>query len=408
MKTPRPWTILAGLAVLALAVGGLLAWNAQRAGATRYVTAPLSVGPIVREVTASGSVNPVVNVQVGAFVSGNIQALFCDYNTQVRKGQLCAKIDPRPYQTAVDKAQADLGTQQAQLGKDQANLAYAQIGLDRATTLHAKGFDSQAALDLARTARDVAQAQIRFDQSQIRQSEAALRATRISLAYTDIASPVDGTVVARNVNVGQTVAASFQTPTLFLIAQDLTKMQVDTNVSESDIAGAAVGQPATFSVEAFPGRVFHGRVAQVRQAPVSVQNVITYDVVVAADNSDLALKPGMTATAKIVTARRDGVLRAPVQALHYVPAASQAGARNGAAGRRSPARAAAAGQRLWILRDGKPVAVPVTAGLDDDADVEVSGGGLKAGDRVIVSETKTASAAPASGQARAPGLRFGG
>ena len=399
--------IIAGLCVAALAIAGLLVWNAQRAAAVRYVTAPLSVGAISREVTASGSVNPVVNVQVGAFVSGNIQALFCDYNTEVRKGQLCAKIDPRPYQAAVDKAQADLGTQQAQLGKDQASLAYAQIGLDRATTLHARGFDSQSALDLARTARDVAQAQIRADQSQVRQSEAALRTTQLNLAYTDIASPVDGTVVARNINVGQTVAASFQTPTLFLIAQDLTKMQVDTNVSESDIAGLAPGQPASFTVEAFPGRVFRGQVAQVRQAPVSVQNVITYDVVIAAANSDLSLKPGMTATARIVTARRDGVLRAPAQALHYVPASASAATAAPANGRPSH-RAAVAGSRLWILREGKPVAVPVTTGLDDDANVQVSGGGLKAGDRVIVSESKGPPAARTSGHAPTPSLRMGG
>jgi HlyD family secretion protein len=224
-----------------------------------------------------------------------------------------------------------------------------------------------------------------------------LTAAAVNLDYTKIVSPVDGTVVSRNVTVGQTVAASFQTPTLFLIATDLTKMQVDTNVSESDIAGAAAGADATFTVEAYPGRTFRGQVAQVRQAPISVQNVITYDVVVTADNADLSLKPGMTANAQIVTARRDGVLRAPVQALHFTPSAATA------ATPRKTAQADTAAQVLWVLKAGKPTPVQVTVGLDDDSFAEITGGDLKAGDRVIVSEAhgvQARSARPASSAPR--------
>ena len=414
MKRIPIWAVTAGVVLAgALAAGGLAVWNAQRAKTPTFVTAPVTVGTVSREITASGTVNPVVNVQVGAFVSGTIQALYCDYNTRVSQGQLCAKIDPKPYETVVAKAQADLDAQRAQLGKDQAALALAELRLGRSRTLQAQGWNSRDTLDGVLAIRDQARAQTALDQAQIRQSQAALHAAQINLAYTDIVSPVDGTVVSRNVNVGQTVASSFQTPTLFLIAKDLTKMQVDTNVSESDIAGAAAGAAASFSVEAYPGHVFAGQVAQVRQAPVSVQNVITYDVVVTADNPDLLLKPGMTATAKIVVARRENVLRVPDQALRFSPSA---GARpKGAAAGGRPAvgtrrRAASGGggapQRVWILKDGKPVRVPVTVGLDDDANAEITAGAVKAGDLVIVTESRKDQTSASPAPAR-QALRFG-
>ncbi len=407
VKPKAIWIAVIGLLLAAgIVAGGLVLYRAQSAKAGRFVTAPVSTGAISREITASGSVNPVVNVQVGAFVSGNIQALYCDYNTRVRKGQLCAKIDPKPYETTVAKAVADLDTQRAQLGKDRAGRVYAALKLKRALTLKAQGFATQDTVDSTQSADDQALAQIRFDQAQIRQNEAALRAAQINLDYTNILSPVDGTVVSRNVNVGQTVAASFQTPTLFLIAQDLTKMQVDTNVSESDIGGAAPGAAAEFTVEAYPTKVFRGRVAQVRQAPVSVQNVITYDVVVAADNPDLLLKPGMTATAKIIVARKDNVLRVPVQALHFSPSTGSRPAHPaGQARQRRPGAAAA--QRVWILRDGKPVPVRVGVGLDDDAYAQITSGELKAGDAVIISEATTGQKGAARRNAQGGPVRLG-
>ena len=212
----------------------------------------------------------------------------------------------------------------------------------------------------------------------IAQKAAVLKAAQINLNYTNIVSPVDGTVVSRNVTAGQTVAASFQTPTLFLIATDLTKMQVDTNVSESDIAGAVEGANASFTVDAFPQRTFQGRVAQVRQAPISVQNVITYDVVIAVANPDLLLKPGMTATAKIVTAQALNVLRVPSQALRFTPAG---------AAKPGTATAVKAGQRRGLggARRQAGLAVPVTVGLDDDTFAEIKSGDLKVGDQVVTS-----------------------
>ncbi|HWA59928.1 MAG TPA: efflux RND transporter periplasmic adaptor subunit [Caulobacteraceae bacterium] len=399
MKRSSLLAIGAGLIVITAAGGGYLWWRGQQAKAVRYVTADVSRGSIRRTITASGSVNPEVTVQVGAFISGTIKALYCDYNTTVRRGQLCAKIDPGPYETAVAKAQADLDTQKAQLVKDQAALALADLRLGRGRTLHASGWDSQDTLDGLVAARNQANAQIQFDRAQIQQSQAALKAATINLNYTDIVSPVDGTVVSRNVNVGQTVASSFQTPTLFLIAKDLKRMQVDTNVSESDVGGAAVGARASFTVDAFPGRTFRGQVVQVRQAPISVQNVITYDAVIAADNSSLLLKPGMTATTRIIVAERRDVLRVPAQALTFNPtqtadqgqnpAQGQAQGRSGQ-GRR--ARGAGAGPQVGVLEDGQLRRVPVTVGLDDDANVEITGGQLKVGDKVVVSASRPGQA----------------
>jgi HlyD family secretion protein len=372
--------------VVALLLGaGVAGWwfVAHRAPPARYVTVAASRGAVSRQISASGSVNPVVTVQVGAFVSGNIQTLSCDFNTRVTKGQVCATIDPRPYQLTVDQERAALESAKAQRLKDQADLKYADLTYSRDAGLLKLDSIAHDTFDIALNQRDQALAAITLDSATIQQRQAALEAAQVNLGYTRILSPVDGTVISRNVNIGQTVAASFQTPTLFLIARDLTKMQVDTNVSESDIAGAAPGAAASFTVEAFPGRVFRGVVTQVRQAPVSVQNVITYDVVIAADNPGLLLKPGMTATAGIVIASRENVLRTPEQALHFTPP--------GRTRTIAPPGAKAGGppsSQVWVLRDGTPTAVRVTTGLDDGSYVEITGGDLTPGEQVIVSAAR--------------------
>ena len=378
-RLPRP--VVAAAILLLPVVGGLLWWNARRTTAVDYVTAPVTRGPIARAVTASGTINPVLNVQVGTYVSGVITALYCDYNTQVKKGQMCAKIDPRPYQTIVDQEQANLATANAQLTKDRANLTYAKLSYDRAVGLQKQDYVSQDSADRAKNAYDEALAQIQLDEATIDQHRAVLNAARVNLGYTDIMSPVNGTVVSRNVTVGQTVAASFQTPTLFVIADDLTKMEVDANVSESDIGGIKVGDTASFTVEAFPDHPFTGQVVQVRQAPQSVQNVITYDVVIGVANTDLLLKPGMTATCRIVTARRDQVVRVPDLALRYAP---------GGLATSAPAGTSESGQ-VWLLRQGQAVKVPVKLGLDDDSYSEIVQGDVKEGDLVITSERPAGS-----------------
>jgi HlyD family secretion protein len=376
------WKLIGLLAAGAvLAVAAAVYWVLSRAAPPSYATTAATQGNVVTTITASGSVNPVVIVSVGTYVSGTIATLSCDYNTQVHKGQLCAKIDPKPYQVAVDQDQADLDVAKAQLAKDRANVVYTKINHERNDILFREGSISHDAADLALSAYNQSVAVVDLDVASIAQRAAALKAAQINLNYTNIVSPVEGTVVSRNVTAGQTVAASFQTPTLFLIATDLTKMQVDTNVSESDIAGAIEGADATFTVDAFPSRTFAGRVAQVRQAPVSIQNVITYDVVVTVDNPDLALKPGMTATAKIVTAQSLNVLRVPSQALRFTPTA---------VARNALAKAMKSGQAaIWVQRDRKLVAIPVTVGLVDDAFAEIKAGNLKPGDQVVTSEALT-------------------
>ncbi|WP_166308913.1 efflux RND transporter periplasmic adaptor subunit [Bradyrhizobium sp. 2S1] len=373
----RHWAIGVGLA-LVLAVATIYVWwSVGSSPGIRYATVPVAIGPIARSISATGTVNPELTIIVGTYVSGVIQELSCDYNTQVKRGQSCAKIDPRPYQSIVDQGKANLAVAKAQLEKDNASLTYARLSLGRLATLVQTNAVSRDAYDNAKNVYDQALAQIAFDEATIRQRQAVLDAAQVNLDYTNSISPVDGTVVSRNVTMGQTVAASFQTPTLFLIATDLTKMQVDANVSESDIGGIRNGNKATFTVDAYSRRAFEGRVTQVRQSPQTVQNVVTYDVVVSVDNSDLALKPGLTAATRIIVDQRSGVLRVPNQALRYVP--------TGAAlpeGKQA---------RVWVLRDGAPAPIQVTPGLDDDEFTEIVQGELKVDDKVIVAEQQNSA-----------------
>ena len=371
----------AGLLLL-LAAGGLFWRTTHGAPVVRYVSVAAARGDVTRTAAATCTVNPELTIIVGSYVSGMLQQLYCDYNTKVKAGQICAKIDPRPYQTLVDQAKANLAVAKAQLVKDQANLAYTDQNWERNRVLLRQDSVSKDAADLSKNNRDQAEAQVGYDRAAIDQRQAELDAADVNLDYTDIASPVNGTVVSRNVTQGQTLAASLQTPTLFLIATDLTRMQVDTNVSESDIGGVKEGDKATFSVDAFPNRLFEGVVTQVRQSPQTVQNVVTYDAVVSVDNKDLALKPGMTASTRIIVDQRTNVLRAPNQALRYKPSALVAA---------TPVKPG--GGRLWVLRDGQPVAVDIVAGLDDENFTEVVRGDLHEGDQIIVGEDHGAGAA---------------
>jgi len=408
---------IAAVVVALVVAAGLAVHRRNSRGAPRYVTAAVTVGPVARSITATGTVNPETTVQVGSYVSGVIETLSCDFNTAVKKGQLCAKIDPRPYQSVVDQDRANVNAAIAQQQKDETALQYAQLTYQRNLELSQRGIVPQDTADQSKTAADQAQAQVNLDKTTVTQRQAALEAAETNLGYTDIVSPVDGTVVSRNVTIGQTVAASFQTPTLFLIATDLTKMQVDTNVSESDIGDVHAGGRATFSVEAFPDRTFAGHVTQVRQAPQSVQNVVTYDAVIGVDNPDQALKPGMTATVHVITAERDDALRVPDQALRYVPGGIASAGRQGggspaerAVGTSGSGATGAPGRtegHVWVLRNGQPVQVRVTVGLDDDMNAEIVDGDIRAGDQVIVSEqggSSSSSNRPAAAQQ--PRLRF--
>ncbi|HLN11119.1 MAG TPA: efflux RND transporter periplasmic adaptor subunit [Xanthobacteraceae bacterium] len=377
-----------GLVIATVLVLALIAvsayWLSRSGAAVSYITAPVTRGTVARTVSSSGTVNPVLTIIVGSYVSGVIRDQYCDFNTKVRQGQLCAKIDPRPYQTVVDQAKADLGTAKAQLIKDQANLVYAKVTYERNTVLITTNAISHDVLDSSKNTYDQAQAQIEVDRATIAVKEAALEAAQVNLDYTNIISPVDGTVVSRNITIGQTIAASLQTPTLFLIATDLTRMQVDTNVSESDVGGLLEGSKASFTVEAYPNRQFAGTVLQFRQAPQTVQNVVTYDIIIGVDNPDLLLKPGMTATTRIVINQRNDVLRVPDQAVRFTPGGL------GAATLGSDA------SRVFVLRDGAPAPVAIRIGLDDESYSEVLEGNLTAGDQVIVGERHAGAGGPAA------------
>jgi HlyD family secretion protein len=371
-KSPLRWIEVRNrwiaMAILALvAVVAVAWWSMHPTAPVRYVTAPLARGAITRAVTATGTVNPVLTIIVGTYVSGVIQNLYCDYNTQVRAGQVCAKIDPRPYQATFDQYSGQLLRDQAVLNKDRTDLArYQQLAAENSIA-------RQQAEDQAYI--------VKQDEATVKLDQALVEGAKLNLDYTDIISPVDGTVVSRSVTGGQTVAASFQTPTLFLIATDLKRMEVDTNTSEGDMGGVKEGDKVIFTVDAFPQRVFHGAVTQVRQSPQTVQNVVTYDVVVGVENGDLALIPGMTASTQIIIDQRNDVLRVPNQALRYVPGGLSA---VGAGSARTPTNKQ---PEVWVLRDGHPVAVTVVTGLSDDNFTEIVKGDLHPGDQVISAES---------------------
>jgi HlyD family secretion protein len=371
------WLVGSIMGLVLVTAAGAIWWSVGSGTTVHYATTPVTIGSIARSVSATGTVNPELTIIVGTYVSGVIQELSCDYNTQVKRGQSCAKIDPRPYQTVVDQGRANLAVARAQLEKDQASLTYAKQNLGRLATLVQTNAVSKDAYDNAKSVYDQGVAQITFDEATIRQHQAVLDAAQVNLDYTNIISPVDGTVVSRNVTMGQTVAASFQTPTLFLIATDLTRMQVDANVSESDIGGIKNGNKATFTVDAYPKRLFEGTVTQVRQSPQTVQNVVTYDVVIGVNNSDLALMPGLTAATRIIVDQRSDVQRVPNQALRYIPAGTVV--------------QDAKQQHLWVLRNGLPTPVQVTVGLDDENYSEIVQGDLKPDDKVIVSERRNST-----------------
>jgi len=366
---PR-WLLIAA----ALVIATTIYMTSGRAAPPHYATVRVTRGAVAPSVSATGTINPVTTVQVGSYVSGPIQAIYADFNSPVKKGQLIATIDPRPFQMKVDQAKATLANAQAQLRKDQADAEYKKITWQRQDQLYKAQVVSADASDSARVASRESDAQVALDQANIAQQQSALSEAQVNLDYTNIVSPVDGVVVSRNVDVGQTVAASFQTPTLFLIAKDLTQMQVDTNVSESDIGGIKPGQPATFTVDAFVGRQFQGVVSQVRQAPITVQNVVTYDVVIGVPNSELLLKPGMTASVMLQTARRDDALRVPLQALHFTPGAGAAPASS------QPA--------VWVDDDGALRQVAVRTGISDAENVEITTGDLREGESVAVGQAQ--------------------
>lgn len=300
----RPFTWIAILVVVAAAVGGGYWYYTGREGATpQFQTAPVTRGDLIQSVTATGTLNPSTNVTVGSQISGIIQKLYVDWNSPVKAGQVVAQLDPSTYQANVRSAEADLANAKA-------NLELAQVEAKRADELFKSNLISAADHDSSIASLHQAEAQVQMKQ-------ASLDNAQVNLSRCTIYSPVDGIVISRSVDVGQTVAASLSAPTLFIIANDLTQMQIDANVSEADVGNVEEGQDVDFTVDAFPYRTFHGKVTQVRNAATTVQNVVTYDAVILVNNADLKLKPGMTATVSIIIAERPNALRIPNSALRF-------------------------------------------------------------------------------------------
>jgi HlyD family secretion protein len=387
--------------IVALLVILFVVRRCTSSGASAYQTATVTRGPITQLVTATGTLNPVVNVQVGSQVSGNIQKLFADFNSEVKAGQTVAQIDPALFQAAVTQAEGDLATAQAAL-------ELAKVNATRIEQLFKQKNSSQQDLDAAVAALHQGEGSVKIKQG-------ALDKAKADLDHCTITSPVDGVVISRNVDVGQTVAASLQAPVIFQIANDLTKMQIDSNVAEADVGAVEVGQDVDFTVDAFPTRTFHGKVVQVRNAPITVQNVVTYDTVIGVDNKDLKLKPGMTANVSVIIEHKDNVLQLKNAALRFrppdaaaAPAPTQprpAGSSGSQGQRPAGARERKPERTVYVLSFGRPKPVQIKTGISDGIVTEVTEG-LKEGDKVVTAELSspaTSSPPPAnpfSGQQR--------
>lgn len=371
MPSTRSLRIPLVILALIVAAGGAYYWQKQGANQSqeRFKTQAVDRGDIVQTISANGTLSPVVLVNVGTQVSGTLKRLNADFNSRVKEGQILAELDPALFD--------------AQLRQDQANVANAEASLvlmrakeERARSLKQKGFISQDAVDQARQQLDSAQAQLKLAQAQLTRS-------RTNLNYSVIRSPISGVVVARNVDVGQTVAASFQTPVLFQIAGDLKQMQIETSVAEADIGNLMIGLPARFSVDAFADRQFVGKVKQIRLNPSVQQNVVTYNVVVAVDNPDEALLPGMTAHVQVIVSRHENVLRVPNAALRFKPLKEEGGE---AAGKNNKKEKGRNGATVYRLDQGEPKPVKIKAGISDGTYTEVLGDNIKPGEPLVVRE----------------------
>lgn len=336
-----------------------------------YETAPAKLDTIVEAVEASGTVNPVNTVDIGSQVSGMIKDIYVDYNSKVTKGQLLAQIDPSLFQAQVDKARGDLEAAKANKAKIQAMLVYDKKNYERYKKLYAKNYVAKSDLDLAEATYKSDLAQIAAAQGSINQAMATLNNNLTNLKYTRIVSPVDGIVVSRAVDVGQTVAASFQTPTLFQVAQDLTKMQIEVNVSEADIGKIKKDQAVEYTLDGYADSVFHGKISEVRIAPTTVSNVVTYTVIVDVDNQEQKMIPGMTANVSIITNKSENVICVPTDALKFTPAEITGGKKFKEQG-------------LWVLRDNKPERINIKTGAKDSDKTEIISDSLQENDKVII------------------------
>lgn len=405
----KPWWIVVVLVVAALVAGGVV--FARRKSATpapRYLTATVTRGDLTETVRATGTVRPVLEVQVGAQISGRVTSVAVDFNSRVRRGDLLAELDATPYLAQAAQVRAALASARAVLVQRRADLTLAERNLTRANTLRASNLNAQVDVDTALATRDSARAAVGVAQAQVEQATASVEVARTNLTYTRILAPIDGIVATRAVDPGQTVAASLQTPTLFVIDNDLTQMLVIANVDEANIGKLTEGMEAVARVDAFPRDSFRGTVRELRITPTTTNGVVTYQAVIDVANPQSRLRPGMTATVTAIAARHPDVLRVPNAALRYRPANAAAepaapppSGDGGTTGRRPRGERGAGGERperggIYVLQGERAVRVAVTVGLTDGVMTEVAAPGLNEGARVVVDETDSANPAPAA------------
>lgn len=364
-------------------------------GAIQYNTAKVDKGAISKYVTATGTINPVRTVLIGSQVTGLISQLFADYNSVVKVGQVLAQIDPIPFEHQIKKAEAALATAEASLEKARVNSINNRKNYLRSKKLFAKKVISINELDAVRTTYESGTADEKLAEAQVLQAKAALEIVKTDLKHTVIVSPLDGVVISRDVDIGQTVVSSFQTPTLFHIAEDLVHMQVNTNVDEADIGMVNLGQDAKFTVDAFPDDVFEGKVVEIRMSPVIFQNVVTYNTLIDVDNSSLKLKPGMTANTSILVSSTKDALRIPNASLRYIPSEFlKTEADKKAITERKFAKKSSS--HIWMLENGQLRQVAVKLGISDDIFTEILEGDVKEGQEVVIAETLPVSSAKTS------------
>jgi HlyD family secretion protein len=407
-KQTMVW-MFASVGLIATAGAGV-ATRASTAAKPKVTTVEVARGDLVQAISAAGSLEAVTTVNVGSQVSGVVQTLFADYNDIVRKGQTLARLDPSLFRTQVEQAEANLIRAEADVDRLKVSREAARLALDRTARLAEKRLVSDADLETAQVALASAEAQVRSAQASVAQSAASLNQARVNLAHTIITSPIDGIVLSRAVDTGQTVAASMQAPTLFILAADLTRMHLNASIDESDVGAIAPGQAVTFRVDAYPDEPFAGRVAQVRLQAVVSQNVVTYATVIDVENPQLKLKPGMTATVTVEVARRADALVVPASALRFKPTAAMIAALGSASAGPAPS---CAGQvncgTLWIY-DGTGIrGAIVRTGITNGMAVELLDGPLDAGAAAVsaiampATSSKTAtSAAGTSSASRSP------
>jgi HlyD family secretion protein len=412
LRKVLPWVV-----ILLCLLGGAFAYfrysQSHKAPDVEYKVAAVERRRIVGRVTASGTLQAVVTVQVGTQVSGRVQFLYADFNSQVKKGELIAKIDPQLFLAAVAQAHANYDSAQAGVEQAQAKVADAQMTDDRAKRLMAQSLASQMDVQAADTALRVANANLEVSKASLEQSRAALNQSNVNLSYTSIVSPIDGVVISRNVDVGQTVAASLSAPVIFTIAEDLRKMQVNTNIAEGDVGRLKEDMEARFTVDAFPGLTFKGKISQIRNAAQTVQNVVTYDAVIDVVNDDLKLRPGMTANVTINYDTRDQALAVPNAALRFRPPPSLVASAPSSSGSAPPAVSSSGrgkkddldAKTVWVQDGARLRPVSVKIGLSDGTMTEVVSGELNEGDKVVTDATAAAGAATTTAAPGGTGMR---